>query len=274
MIYINQPYNISKEMHDKLPVNLCSYVRYCQKVVETGDFDGIILTNCCNGVQRLYDYMKSEVKIRFCYLLELPRKNTLKEYEFYYKSVSLLVEEMKKYFDIGDISILKKSPEEIRVKEKVPDGRTVLALGSAVSPSTMETLNDYFTSYNILVKACSTRQSGDAILEIRNKFTGRDFDISNKEFLIDAEPCPRMNDFTGWFKQFIAQQHTGLCGVVYISPQRCDNLLLSYPHVKKICDSLHIPIIQIEEEYGSWAMGQPSVRLEAFAENLGFKGKK
>ncbi|WP_432409026.1 2-hydroxyacyl-CoA dehydratase [Wukongibacter sp. M2B1] len=274
MVFISGVYITSTETEKSLPVNVCSYVRYCQKALNIEDFDGIILTNCCNGVQRLYDYIKTEIKGKFCHMLELHRDSSIKEYEFFYTSVCGLVSDICNFFSVENTLLVDKILLQEEKQEDKKDN-IILMLGSAVGPQTVEEFSYYFKSYNILLKVCETRQSGDDLIKICDGLAENDFTIPNEETLLKADPCPRMNYFDNWFKKWIEKKHSSISGVVYISPQRCDNFLLSYPYVKKICDLFHIPIIQIQEEYGSTAMGQHSVRLEAFSESLEFKrGKK
>ena len=62
----------------RLPVNLCSYALQCVKILDQSGIDGLIVTNCCNSMQRLYDYVKLTRPELFCYMLELPRDNSKK----------------------------------------------------------------------------------------------------------------------------------------------------------------------------------------------------
>jgi len=274
MVFISGVYITSTETESSLPVNVCSYVRYCQKALNVDDFDGIILTNCCNGVQRLWDYIEAEASDKFHHILELPRDNTLKEYEFFHTSVLQLVSNICDFFGIEETCSLEQVFLKEEIKQGDTDDNSILMLGSAVSPQTVEEFKLNFKSYHPLIKVCGTRESGDALIKICEKLVRKSSAMVEEEFLFETEPCPRMNYFKSWFEEWMTKKHSVISGVVYVSPQRCDNFLLSYPYVKKICDQLHIPIIQIQEEYGSTAMGQHSVRLEAFYESLEFKRGK
>ncbi|MCL6450203.1 MAG: 2-hydroxyacyl-CoA dehydratase family protein [Acetobacteraceae bacterium] len=60
-----------------LPPNLCSYVRICLGLAEQGAFgrlDGVVITNCCNATQRLYDVWKAYRPQELVHYLDVPRR--------------------------------------------------------------------------------------------------------------------------------------------------------------------------------------------------------
>ncbi len=257
------------EKRSGLPINLCGYVRYCQTIISTADFDGIILTNCCNAAQRLYDIIKTEYPDMFCYMLELPRGNTKEELDFYYRSVQMMLVEMYRFYRIpnilGDIHSYLRTP----VQEEIAfDDKTILVFGSAVHPAVRERFREHFKQYKLIIELCSTRASGDVLIQIYNRPIERNNDTGLELFLYETRPCPRMSYFSEWFKSLISENHSAVNGVIYISSQRCDNFLFAFPYMKVICDKYRVPILNIEEEYGTTSAGQHSIRLEAFKECL------
>lgn len=272
MVFINGADSTLASVEHRLPVSLCSYVRCCQQVIDTSDYDGIILTNCCNATQRLYDYVETKIKGKFCSILELPRGNSRKECEFFYISVLNLVNHLCEFFNIDKVRSLESAFEEEGAEPDNKSCRKVLILGSAVSPQTIESFKEYFKVMEIRI--CATKSRGDKLLKCFSSKDAKNPVIFEDKFPLGVEPCPRMDYFSQWFEDWIPQMLRAVLGVVFITPQKCDNFLFSYPLIKKVCDYYHIPVIQIEEEYGSTAGGQNSVRLEAFSESLEFNRRK
>ena len=53
--------------------NLCSYAKGVVETVLDGQYDGIILTTCCDSIRRVYDVLKQKLPETFVYLLDVPR---------------------------------------------------------------------------------------------------------------------------------------------------------------------------------------------------------
>lgn len=54
--------------------NMCAYVKSVLEVMAHEDYEGLVLTTCCDSVRRLYDVLKERWPDRFFYLLDVPRK--------------------------------------------------------------------------------------------------------------------------------------------------------------------------------------------------------
>ena len=54
--------------------NMCSFVKAALEDALTRDYEGIVLTTCCDSVRRLYDALKDQLPGRFIYILDVPRK--------------------------------------------------------------------------------------------------------------------------------------------------------------------------------------------------------
>ena len=55
-------------------VNICSYTKAVLEDVMENDYEGVILTTCCDSIRRLYDTLKSQFPDKFFFLLDIPRK--------------------------------------------------------------------------------------------------------------------------------------------------------------------------------------------------------
>lgn len=54
--------------------NVCSYAKSVLEDMQQKDYEGIILTTCCDSIRRLYDTLCAMYPDRFIYLLDIPHK--------------------------------------------------------------------------------------------------------------------------------------------------------------------------------------------------------
>lgn len=57
----------------KMHPNICSFAKGVLEEVMEKDYEGIILTTCCDSIRRLYDVLKEEFPQKFIYMLDTPR---------------------------------------------------------------------------------------------------------------------------------------------------------------------------------------------------------
>ena len=62
------------EADAKMHPNICSYTKGVLETFASANYEGIVLTNCCDSIRRLYDVLKAEYPDKFICLLDLPRK--------------------------------------------------------------------------------------------------------------------------------------------------------------------------------------------------------
>lgn len=55
----------------KMHPNICSFAKGVLEEVSKGEYDGIILTTCCDSIRRLYDVLKEEMQEKFIYIPSL-----------------------------------------------------------------------------------------------------------------------------------------------------------------------------------------------------------
>ena len=53
--------------------NVCSFAKGVLEDVLSKDYEGVILTTCCDSIRRLYDVLKAQLPDRFIYMLDTPR---------------------------------------------------------------------------------------------------------------------------------------------------------------------------------------------------------
>lgn len=57
----------------KMHPNICSFAKGVLEDVLAKDYEGVILTTCCDSIRRLYDILKEELPDKFIYILDIPR---------------------------------------------------------------------------------------------------------------------------------------------------------------------------------------------------------
>src|SRR5699024_5409006 len=57
----------------KMHPNICSFAKGVLEEVMEKDYEGVILTTCCDSIRRLYDVLKEEFPDKFIYMLDTPR---------------------------------------------------------------------------------------------------------------------------------------------------------------------------------------------------------
>ena len=67
--------------------NICSFVKGTLEEFSNKDYEGMILTSCCDSVKRLYDTLKKEYPDKFIYMLDIPRVINDYSFELYKKRV-------------------------------------------------------------------------------------------------------------------------------------------------------------------------------------------
>ena len=257
---------IAKGTH-RLPVNLCSYTLHCVEVLDKAGIDGLIVTNCCNSMQRLYDYVKLTRPDIFCYMLELPRDNSQYECIYFGNHITDLCDSLKQFFHLEQI---KSLPNGNTPSCKIKYDNEICVLGNAIPVGIRKQMEHYFKKYNIEINHCGMRNNGDAIWE---RYLILKENKIGQRATIPEYPCARMSQFIYWFECYI-RDNQQLKGVAYFSSQNCDNYLLSFPAIQKLCKANGIPVIELEVNYNEKRSGQFATRLEAFIECLEYNDSK
>lgn len=266
----------SPEAERSLPVNICGYIRYCEKVLNETEVDGIVLTNCCNGMQRLYDYIKTRKPELLCYMLELPRENNRADCEFFIYSSNKMIKEMCDRFEIDYFEEIPNNVEESLFSDTGIEEGSIYVLGSAISPELRAKLEEYLEDYSLKINLCHTRSNGDELIwRYRNLNESQKQNFYLEESKISSnKPCARMSYFSDWFEKFMLKNNPKLEGLIYISSQHCDGFLFRYPFVKETCKKYNIPLLALESDYDCRGFGQVSTRLEAYKESLNLRKRK
>lgn len=252
------------EADAKMHSTLCSYVKGVYEEVIKNDYEGVVLTSCCDSTRRLYDTLKSHFKDKFIYMLDLPRKVNDDAIDIYENSIKEMI---KAYEDFSG----KKFNEEILKKvcdKTVPGEKTELKginvglMGARCNKGLINMVKDL--GVNIAFNISCT---GDE----------RKYNISEdnimKDYvagLFDKIPCLRMTDITDR-KKFIESYKGKIQGVIYHTVKFCDIYSYEYAEIK---DVLEVPVLKVETDYTKQCEGQIKTRVEAFVEAIAPEIKK
>ena len=77
--------------------NVCSYAKAVLEDMDEKEYDGMILTTCCDSIRRLYDTLKKQYPDKFIYLLDVPRKVNDFSTGLFQKRIEKLVQDYEEY---------------------------------------------------------------------------------------------------------------------------------------------------------------------------------
>ena len=107
--------------------NVCSFAKGVLEEVMTEDYEGVILTTCCDSIRRLYDVLKEQLPDRFIYMLDTPRITKDAGIRLYENRIRQMVREYQQFsgkcFDEERfLSLLKERKAEKEKSERERNG--------------------------------------------------------------------------------------------------------------------------------------------------------
>lgn len=98
--------------------NICSFAKGVLEEVMSSDYEGVILTTCCDSIRRLYDVLREEFPDKFIYMLDTPRITKDAGITLYEQRIRTMIEEYEKFsgktFDEEKFCAYLKEKEEAR----------------------------------------------------------------------------------------------------------------------------------------------------------------
>ncbi|WP_238917643.1 acyl-CoA dehydratase activase [Clostridium sp. YIM B02555] len=244
--------------------NLCSYVKGVLEDAILNDYEGIILTSCCDSTRRLYDTLKENFPDKFIYILDLPRKvneDSIKIYK------SVVTEMIRAYEEFSNKSFDEKKLKEVcdSIKSdniKPSKGLNIGLMGARCNDGIVEMIEKY--DANILFNISCT---GD-----ERKYNLRNDNIYSDYIrdLLSKLPCLHMADISER-NDFLKKQIENLDGIIYHTVKFCDIYSYEYADIKGNYD---IPVLKVETDYTKQCEGQIKTRVEAFVESLNANKEK
>ena len=77
--------------------NICSFAKGVLEEVMGRDYEGVILTTCCDSIRRLYDVLREEFTDKFVYMLDTPRITKDAGITLYERRIRELTAEYEKF---------------------------------------------------------------------------------------------------------------------------------------------------------------------------------
>lgn len=243
--------------------NLCSYVKGVVEDVIINDYEGVILTSCCDSTRRLYDTLKDNFSNKFIYILDLPRKvneESIKIYEDTVKEMVYAYERFsRKRFDEKK---LKETCDSLKYSSiKTSKGLNIGLMGARCNDGIIELVKKY--DANVLFNISCT---GD---ERKYKLKGENIYHEYITELLSKFPCLHMTDISER-NGFLENQKKDLDGIIYHTVKFCDIYAYEYADIKENYD---VPLLKVETDYTKQCEGQIKTRVEAFIEALNAKNE-
>lgn len=250
--------------------NICSYTKAVLEDVMEHDYEGVILTTCCDSIRRLYDTLKSEFPDKFFFLIDIPRKVNDFAVTLYERQMKDLLHAYSEFsgrtFDEKKFLAMMQGKHALAQKENhsnVPNaaqsGSDTLNLGimgARCNHEIRSLLKEH--DVNLLFDLTCTGISRDFALN-------EDFVLSSyAQSLLNQIPCLRMlkaTDRTTLLDGFLDR----LDGIIYHTVKFCDSYSYEYADLKKYQD---LPVLLVETDSTRQCVGQIRTRVEAFLEEI------
>lgn len=244
-----------------LHANMCSFIKASLEEYAEGDYDGIILTNCCDSTRRLYDSIKEEFPNRFCHLLDVPRLVTESSCDLYTAALRKLaarLSEMGLSFDEGRLrEDLKCQKEKTDVLRSDDAAIRLAVMGARLGKSLRELIAEYDVAVADDMTCTETDRCYD-VPEDRELFRGY------ADALLNQFPCMRMAE-TDPRMHRLERQKDAIDGILYHTMKFCDLYSYEFAYLSR---TTRFPVLKIETDSTPQSSGQLRTRLEAFLESL------
>lgn len=251
--------HLSEKNLTELPENpnmlntLCSVALKSAYVIEEYGLDGVIFTNCCNSMQRAYDFLVHQGKK--AYMLDIVREQNSSNEDYYNSIIHKILKQTCQDFDIRE----NCDDQIFRLDYSIPERRSeeseksIVVLGNIVTQKVQELIHQICSPLNVKIKSCNR------VLEER---------IEEDGITLYREPCVHNFDYGQWLSEYLKRNKDSISGIIFITSPYCDVSLFQYPKVKKEVTKYDIPVICLENSYSFSGTGQLLTRLEAFMEGI------
>ena len=245
--------------------NICSYAKSVLEEIAGKNYEGIVLTSCCDSIRRLCDTLRARYPQKFVWMLDVPRYATDAAAALYAGEIRKMIEAYGafsgKTFDQDALrQMLLCNAEDFRPDVK-PDGTAplrVALMGNRCANGLRNLLAD-----------CGAEVVSDLTCTgVERKFrpprTDEELLTDYARQLLQQVPCLRMADTASRDERIglIAQQADG---VIYHTVKFCDIYSYEYAVLR---DKLNIPVLKVETDTTRQCEGQIRTRVEAFLEAL------
>ena len=240
--------------------NICSFAKgVLEEMMET-DYEGVILTTCCDSIRRLYDVLKEEFPEKFIYILDTPRiakEAGTRLYEQRIRQMITAFEEWsgKSFHEEAFAGYLKSRQEEQQMNFR-KEGPNIGILGARA---------------NERIKEILEKEKANVAFDLNCTGLGRKLLVDEEEplagytrGLLGQFPCMRMEQAANR-DELIRRYADSVDGIIYHTVQFCDNYSYEYAWLK---GWLKRPLLLLETDYTRQSAGQILTRIQAFLESL------
>ena len=240
--------------------NICSFVKGVLEEVIRSDYEGVILTTCCDSIRRLFDVLKEEYPDKFIYILDIPRITKDAGIALYRQRIEAMVNAYEtfsgKKFNPGRFQEYLKKKKSGQKKEEQKKNVTIGILGAMASREMKDILQK--KQIRVAFDLTCTGLERKILVEEDDVMTGY------ARRLLSQFPCMRMEQASNR-DELIRRYADSVDGILYHTVQFCDNYSYEYAWLK---NWLKKPVLQLETDYTRQSYGQMLTRIEAFAESL------
>ena len=240
--------------------NICSFAKGVLETVMEKDYEGIILTTCCDSIRRLYDVLKEEFPDKFIYMLDTPRLVKEVGIDLYEQRIRAMIRAYEEFsgksFDekvFLEYLKEKEEPQQNGVKDR---SLNIGILGARANENIGKILEQRGANvaFDLTCTGVGRRLFWDEKEPLKEYARG----------LLRQFPCMRMEQAANR-DELIRRYADSVDGIIYHTVQFCDNYAYEYAWLK---DWLKKPLLLLETDYTKQSYGQILTRIEAFLESL------
>lgn len=253
----------------KMHPNICSFAKGVLETVLEKEYEGVLLTTCCDSIRRLYDVLKEELPDKFIYILDIPRITKDPGIVLYEKRIRNMIKAYEEFsgksFEEEKLREIIEKAEHIKPISLKKNCKNIGIVGARANQNIRKILEE--KGANVAFDLTCTGLSRKLLLEETDILTGY------TRGLLSQFPCMRMEEAAD--RDGLVQKYAGsVDGIIYHTVQFCDNYAYEYAWLK---DKIEKPKLLLETDYTKQSYGQILTRIEAFLESLGTlegKGKR
>lgn len=244
----------------KMHPNICSFAKGVLEEVLDNDYEGVILTTCCDSIRRLYDVLREELPGKFIYILDTPRTTKETGVALYQTRIKNMIKSYEnfsgKFFSEDKLEQVLAPLTKEQIISIKKNRLNIGLIGARANKTIIDILDD--KSVNIAFDLTCTGIMQKYLLEPGHILEGY------TRGLLSQFPCMRMEEAAGRDK-LITQYAQSVDGVIYHTVQFCDNYSYEYAWLKK---NIEHPMLLLETDYTRQSRGQILTRIEVFLESL------
>ncbi len=244
----------------KMHPNICSFAKGVLEDMMDSDYEGIILTTCCDSIRRLYDVLREEFPEKFIYMLDTPRITKEAGITLYEQRIRAMIQAYEKFshkkFDEKVFLEYIRQKKEEQSSSSRKGSLNIGILGARANTGIQEILAK--KGANVAFDLTCTGLGRKLLAEEDQPLTGY------TRGLLSQFPCMRMEQASNR-DEMIKRYADSADGIIYHTVQFCDNYAYEYAWLK---GWLKRPLLLLETDYTRQSYGQILTRIEAFLESL------